>query len=342
MAVTIKDIANQVGKSVTTVSRALSGYEDVSPKTRKQILKVAQELGYEPNITARQLQKRRTDTIGLILPSIESLSPRFSDPFFSELLTGTVEETTRQGMDLLVSIVTAVEEETQQYLKFMRSRRVDGFIVIRTQRQDPRIEILKEHHFPFVSFGRVEGANDFPFVDEDGELGIQLAVRHLFELGHTRFACIAEPLNYTKSYQRVQGFRKALEACNLPVEPGRILAGGFRQASGREIAHRLLDLPNPPTAIVTVNDLLALGAMRAAQERGLVVGQDVSITGFDDILLAEYAHPPLTTLRQPGRQIGSLLGQVLVRVIQGDPLENNQIVIKPELIVRQSTGPVRR
>ncbi len=342
MAVTIKDIANRVGKSVTTVSRALSGYDDVSPETRKLILQVAEELGYEPNVTARQLQRRRTDTIGLILPSIESHYPRFSDPFFSELLTGAVEETTRHGFDLLVSIVTAVEEETRQYLKFIRSRRVDGFIIVRTQRQDTRIQILKDHNFPFVSFGRVDGENDFPYIDEDGELGIRLVVNHLIELGHTRFACISEPFIYTKSYHRVQGFRKALEDSHLPPDQSRIIAGGFRQQSGWEITRQLLDLPDPPTAIVTVNDLLALGAMRAAQEHGLVVGQDISITGFDDILLAEYAHPPLTTVRQPGRQIGVMLAQMLIREIRGDSFAKNKIILKPKLIVRQSTGPLRR
>lgn len=339
MAVTIKDIANRAEKSVTTVSRALNGYNDVSAETRNRVLQVAEELGYEPNTTARQLQKRRTDTLGLILPSI---NPRFSDPFFSELLTGIVEETTRHEFDLLVSFDTASEDETRHYLKFMRSRRVDGFIIVRTQRQDARVALLKEHDFPFVAFGRVERENDFPFIDEDGELGLRLVVNHLVELGHTRFACIAEPPNFTKSYLRVQGFRKALEAHGLRVDEGGIIVGGFRRQSGWQMAQELLDILDPPTAIVTVNDLLALGAMRAAQERGLIVGKDVSITGFDDILLAEYAHPPLTTLHQPARQIGRMLCQTLIKVIRQEALDENQVILKPELIVRQSTGPVRR
>lgn len=337
MAVTIKDIARIAGKSVTTVSRALSGYDDVSPETRKQILQIAAELGYEPNITARQLQKRRTDTLGLILPPN---NPRFSDPFFSEFLTGIIEETTLHGFDLLISIDIAVEDENRQYLRFIRSRRVDGFIVVRTQRRDERIELLIEYNVPFVAFGRVDGENDFPFIDEDGEYGIRLVVDHLAELGHSRFACISEPEDFTKSFQRVQGFRRALEDRNLVVDESRIIAGGFRQQSGWQIAQQLLNLPDPPTAIVTVNDLLALGAMRAARERGLIVGKDVSITGFDDILLAEYSNPPMTTVHQPAHQIGSLLCRMLVKAIRKEAIEEKQIILKPELIVRQSTGPV--
>lgn len=328
-----------VGRSVTTVSRALGGYDDVSPETRKRVLQAAQELGYEPNITARQLQKRRTDTIGLILPSF---NPRFSDPFFSEFLTGVVEETTQRSFDLLVSTDVTTEDETSRYLKFIRSRRVDGFIVVRTQRQDSRITLLKKHNYPFVAFGRVEGENDFPFIDEDGEQGIQQIVNHLIELGHTRFACISEPTYLMKSYLRVQGFRKALAEHGLPIDESRIIAGGFRQKSGQQIGGQLLDLDDPPTAIVAVNDLLALGAMRAARERGLVIGQDVSITGFDDIVLAEYAHPPLTTVHQPARRIGTMLCRMLVKLINRESLDQKQVVLQPELIVRQSTGPRRR
>lgn len=339
MAVTLKDIASEVGKSIATVSRALGGYDDVSPETRRRVLEVAEALGYEPNSTARQLQKRRTDTIGLILPTV---NPRFSDPFFGELLTSIVDESTRHGYDMLVSSDVSIEGEATHYLKFIRSRRVDGFIIVRTQRHDERIDLLRQHEFPFVAFGRVEGDNDFPFVDEDGELGIRQVVNHLVELGHRHFACIAEPRHFTKSHMRVQGFVKALEEHGIPVDEDRIIEGGFRQRSGWQIARQLLDLPDPPTAIVTVNDLLALGAMRAAQERGLVVGEDISITGFDDIILAEYANPPLTTVHQPARQIGTTLCQMLVKVIQREALEPPQIIFKPELIVRQSTGPARR
>jgi len=339
MTVTLKDIADRVGKSVTTVSRALAGYNDVSPATQAQVRQVARELGYEPNVTAQQLQKRRTDTLALILSTVNL---RFSDPFLSDFLSGIAEQTAQHGLNLLVSTPPSPDDEAEIYLKFIRSRRVDGFIVVRTQRRDPRIDLLRERNYPFVAFGRVEEDNNFTLIDDDDELGIRLIVNHLVELGHTRIACIAEPTNFTKGHHRLRGFINGLEAHNLPVDNSLIIEAGYRQRSGRIVGHQLLELADPPTAIVTCNDLIALGAIHAAQERGLVVGRDISITGFDDILLAEYAHPPLTTVHQPAHQIGTLLCQMLVKIINRQALKPEQIILQPELVVRQSSGPVTR
>ena len=336
MSVTLKKIAERVGKSVTTVSRALAGYDDVSQATREQVRQVALELGYEPNIIARQLQKQRTDTLALVLPTY---GPRFSDPFFSEFLTGVGNEATRHGFDLLVSTRAPGDEEEAAYLKNIRSRRVEGFILVRTRRQDRRISILQEHHFPFAVFGRTEARNDFPLVDEDSEFGISLVVEHLVKLGHRRLACIAAPSNLMLAHYRLQGFLSALQKHGLPVEPDLIIAGDLTQQSGRVVGGQLLDLPRPPTAIVACNDLMALGAMSAAQERGLVVGRDISITGFDDIPPAEHAHPPLTTLNQPVYQIGTIVCEMLVKVISGQEISKPQLILQPSLVVRQSTGP---
>ena len=336
MPVTLKDIADRVGKSVSTVSRALAGFDDIGPKTRQEIQRVAREMGYEPNTSARNLQKQRTDTIALVLPTINQL--RFSDPFFSELLSGIVEQTTKHGIGLSVT-ADIIHDEPETYLKQIRSQRVDGFIVVRTRLQDDRIELLCKHEIPFVSFGRVAENNDFHFVDEDGVYGIRQVVDHLVELGHTRLACIAEPLTLTKSHHRVQGFSEGLRVHDLPHNPELIVETQFRQRSGYEAAHRLLRLPTPPTAIVACNDLLAFGAMSAARELGLVIGRDVSITGFDDILWAELMTPSLTTVHQPAHQFGGMIAQMLFKVINNKPIEQKQIIVKPKLVVRESSGP---
>jgi LacI family transcriptional regulator len=335
MAATLKDIADRVGKSVTTVSRALAGYDDVNEATREQIQQVAQELGYEPNIVARQLQKQRTDTIALILPTY---GPRFSDPFFSEFLAGVGNEAARQGFDLLVSTRAPGQEEEQAYLKSIRSRRVDGFVIVRTRRQDPRITLLQEHNTPFAAFGRIEGDNNFPFVDEDSRLGVQLIIDHLAALGHRRLAFIAAPQELMFGYHRLDGFIKAMDARGLSVDASLIVEGDLTQRSGRAGAARLLELPDPPTAIAAGNDLMALGAMSAAQEYGFAVGRDISITGFDDIPLAEYVHPPLTTVHQPIYQIGTMVCHMLVNLIRGNPLPDRKIILQPSLIVRQSSS----
>ena len=334
MAVTLKDLAAQVGRSVTTVSRALAGYPDVSPTTRELVKKAALDLGYEPNPIAQQLQKKRTDTIALILPTY---GPRLADPFFSEFLAGIGNEAATHGFDLLVSTRAPGDEENKAYLKNIRSRRVDGFIIVRTRRQDPRIAMLLEHNYPFVAFGRIEGENNFPMVDEDSEVGMQLLVKHLVEQGHTAIACIAAPSDFTFAYYRLKGFKDSLETYNLSINPAYIVEGDLTQRSGRDMGERLLSLPSPPTAIIACNDLMALGAINAAQARGLIIGKDVGIVGFDDIPLAEHNYPTLTTIHQPIYQIGTIVCRMLLQSIKGEPLSERQIILQPSLVVRQSS-----
>ena len=336
MPVTLKNIAERVGKSVPTVSRALGGFEDISPETRAEVQRVAQELGYEPSATATNLKKQRTDTITMILPT--EGRPRFSDPFFSEFVAGVVDQAAHHKLDLVVA-TNVGSDECSTYLRYIRSRRTDGFIVMRTKLQDERIDLLRAQEVPFVAFGRTGGDNDFPLVDEDGAGGIRQVVDHLAALGHRRLAFIAEPLFLTKAQHRLQGFLDGLAAHGLAHEPELVAEANFRQASGRQAAKILLDLPQPPTAIVACNDLLALGAMSEAQARGLVVGRDISITGFDDIMLAEYAHPALTTVHQPAHAIGEQVVDLLVKVIEKQPVEQKQQIRLPELVVRASSGP---
>ena len=338
MTVTLRDVAQHVGRSVTTVSRALADYSDVSPQTKEAVQLAVQELGYVPNITARQLQKQRTDTIGLLLPEVNL---RFSDPFFSEFLSAIVERAKVHGFDLLITTHVSADDEAATYLQYIRSRRVDGFILVRMSRADPRIALLQEQNYPFVAFGQMEGVSDFPFVDEDSELGIRLIVEHLVTLGHKRIGAIMEPTNLSKSWFRFQGFINGLKDNGIEYDESLVREGGFRQRSGQLLGAQLLDLPNPPTAIVAGNDLIAVGAINAAHERGLVVGKDVSITGFDDIALAEYVNPSLTTLHQSVHEIGTQICDMLINIIKQESIPQEQIIHSPELVVRESSGPPR-
>lgn len=335
MAVTLKDIARKVGKSVTTVSRALNGYQDVGEETRARVQQVAEELGYAPSSLAQRLQKRSSDTIGLILPTF---GPRFSDPFFSELLAGIGNRAADFGYDLLVSTHPPGAEETRVYRQSVRSRRVDGFIVVRTRQEDPRIDYLRQASVPFVAFGRTRDPNDYPYVDEDSALGMRMLGRHLLELGHRRFSCITPPAELMFTHERLRGLREALREAGLDLDPAYVREGDLTQRGGFEQAQTLLRLPDRPTVIVACNDLMALGALSAAQQAGLVVSEDISITGFDDIPMAEHSHPPLTTLHQPIYKIGNQVCGMLIRLIQGETLERVQILRKPELIIRQSSG----
>lgn len=336
MATTIKDIAQRVGKSVTTVSRALNDYNDISPQTKERVRQAAIEMGYRPSVLAQRLQKQRTDTIGFVLPTF---GPRFSDPFFSEFLAGIGNRATQLGFDLLVSTRTPGEEELSAYRNYVQERRVDGFIIVRTRKKDDRIDYLKSANYPFVAFGRVKENFDYPFVDEDSEFGMGLVVEYLIRLGHRKFGVIAPPMNLMFSSYRLKGIRMKIEEAGLALDENLVATSDLTQRGGYIQAQILLGVPDPPTAIVACNDLMAFGAMSAAQEKGMIVGKDVSITGFDDIPMAEHSHPPLTTLHQPIYKIGGMLSEMLVKLVLNEDLKKRQVILHPSLIIRQSCGP---
>lgn len=338
MPATIKDIARKIGKSTTTVSRALHDYDDISPETKQLVRKVAAEMGYIPNTLAQRLQKQHTDTLALILPTY---GPRFSDPFFSEFIAGVGNQAARQGYDLLVSTRPPGEDELQIYQYNVQGKRVDGFVLVRVRCQDARIDYLRKVGFPFVAYGSTEEALDFPLVDVDSKRGMDLIVEYLVNLGHERIACITPPMDLMFARHRLNSVRSGLNSRGIPCDENLIVSSDLTQGGGYQQAQHLLEIPDPPTAIIACNDLMALGAMSAAQERGLQVGADISITGFDDIAQSEHSHPPLTTVRQPIEEIGEKVCEMLVKTVHQEPLEKKQLILQPDLIVRQSCGRVR-
>lgn len=337
MKVTIKDVAKKVNLSITTVSRALHDYDDVNPETKIRIIEAAKEMGYTPNNLAQRLQKRRADTIGLVLPTF---SPRFADPFFSELLAGIGNKAAELGFDLLVSTRAPGEQEIETYKNLIEGARVDGFIIVRTRVFDPRIEYLLSQNFHFAAFGRSESSAAYAFVDEDGYLGMQLIAKHILDLGHTRIGCITSnpDLNFTRS--RITGLRESLAKHQIALDEKWVRIGDLTQKSGYENALELLQAPDPPSVIIAFNDLMAFGAMSAAQELGYVVGKDISVTGFDDIPMAEFSHPSLTTVSQPVYKIGGMLCEMLINMILDESEELQQIVLTPNLAKRKSTSYV--
>ncbi len=335
MAVTIKDIARATGKSITTVSRALHDYDDVSAETKQLVQRVAAEMGYTPNLWAQRLQKQRTDTIGLILPT---QGPRLGDPFFGQLIAGVGDKAGEHSYDLLVSTQAPDADELAIYKRKVQGRQVDGFIIVRTRRQDLRIDYLRTVDVPFVVFGRTEGDLDYPFVDEDGTAGMEAVVEHLLRLGRRRIACIAPPAELMFAEHRLRGVQNALQRHGYPLEPDLMRRADLTQRGGLRAAQELLALPRRPDAIVACNDLMAFGAMSAAQKLGLVVGQDIAVTGFDDTPWAEHSHPPLTTVHQPIYEIGAMVCDMLIRILQGQTLEQQQILMEPRLVIRQSCG----
>ncbi len=334
MPVTLHDLAKEVGVSVATVSRALSGAPGVSEATRRRVLEAAQAMNYRPNVLAQRLQKQRTDTIGFIIPTF---GPRFSDPFFSELLAGIGNEAAAHEYDLLVSTRPPGEEEMIAYERMVQERRVDGLLVVRTRRHDPRIEYLQSHDFPFVAFGRCETERPFPYVDVDGEKGMYQLTRHLIANGHRRIAYITVSDALMFSHHRMEGFRRALAEAGLPFEPRYLLEAGMSDTEGYRAGLQLLRMDEPPTAIIAATDLIALGVMSAAEAEGIRVGEELAVAGFDDISLASISRPPLTTLRQPIYAIGQTICRMLLEQILEGRIEQPYRILQPELIVRPST-----
>lgn len=332
----LKDIAKQTGFSITTVSRALAGYDDVNAETRQQIMQVAMQLGYQPNGVARQLRNQKTDTIGIIMPADDT---RFSDDFFSELVMGVGFAAAHLGYDLLVSAQTSADEMSA-YKRIVGGNRVDGVIIARTRRHDPRIAYLKKAHLPFVVAGRSapDEITDYPYIDVDSQRGIALATEYLIGLGHMHIGLILPPDNMAFTPYRLAGYRLGLQSASLPYRPEYVTYGDLRREGGADKTRWLLAHHPQITAIVACNDAMALGAMTAIADMGLRVGIDISVTGFDNIPQAEHAHPPLTTVSQPIQAIGQHLVERLISLIHREPLGETQTLLSPMLIVRESCG----
>ena len=340
MQVTLKDIARKSGYSVTTVSRALAGYDDVNENTRRHIAEIADTLGYQPNLLARQLRNQRTQTLGLITPAPDD---SISNEFFSQLLLSISSAASHAGYDVLVSAQAPGEPEMTAYRRIVGGNRVDGMILARTRQHDERIAYLKSLNHPFVVNGRAapDETSDFPYIDVDSQAGIHSVVEHFTSLGHEHIGLILPPPEMAFTEFRLSGYRQGLADANLPYRAEYVVYGDLMRSGGYVSANALLDRHPQMTAIAACNDLMALGAMSAAQARGLQVGYDISIAGFDDIPAAEYAHPPLTTIHQPIYEIGKLVVNLLDDLISGRPTDNAQILLPSTLVIRASTGRKR-
>jgi LacI family transcriptional regulator len=334
MAVTIRQVAARLSLSVTTVSRALMGYSDVAEATRQRVHDVANEMGYVPSQAARQLRRRRADALGLILPSE---SPRFTDPFFATFIAGVGDEVTRNHHDLLVSLAGPGDAERETYQRIARSRRVDGFVLVRMRASDWRVGYLIQEGIPFAAFGRSATGGDFPYIGVDGATGVETLVRHLVDLGHRRIAFISAPPELTLAQDRLNGYRDGLNRAGIAFEPELVLGETLTLEGGYQAARRLLERHLALSAMIGANDRSALGAMRAVQELGYKVGHDVAIAGFDGTEAGQYAQPPLTTIHQPVYDIGRQITSMLLAKINGDPVDPIQYLLEPELRIRAST-----
>ena len=340
--VTSRDVAARAGVSRTTVSFVLNDVPgvNISQETRNRVLQAAQELGYVPDAAARSLASRRTNTLGLVL--VRNQSHIAVDAFLPQVIHGLGESTRQAGFHLLLEPVEDISHP-DAYIHLVRAKHIDGIVLSGPRSDDEELASLISEGFPVVLLGQLP---DKPacFVDVDNRGAAREGVEHLIHLGHQRIGCITNaPPEYTGGVDRLAGYHDALQAAGLPYEEALVRFGDFVPESGYEAARSLLQETPPPTALFVASDVVAFGAMAAVRECGLSIPDDLALVGFDDVPLARYIDPPLTTVRLPAAELGRQAGRMIISLIQNGEVasENRNVILDTELIVRASCGAVQ-
>lgn len=333
--VTLKQIADELGISAMTVSRAINNKSNVDEKTRERVLKTAEQMGYTPNYLAKGLVSKKTNTIGVVLPEI-------SHAFFPEVVRGIEEVTHSSDYQLILTHSAESYDRERNAIQTLRSQRVDGLLVSSCQ-SEKDFSLYKdviEAGMPLVFFDRsIEGIGASCVKVNDRESS-QKATEHLIGHGYKKIGHLSGPVKVSIGYERYRGYQDAMEEAGLPVKDEWVVDSGFQEEGGRRGMKKLLDLPADlrPEAVMAVNDPCAFGAMEAIYEAGLRIPEDIAIVGFTDEIRAALISCPLTTIHQPAYEVGKRGAQKLLKVIENkeEPLET--IEIKTELIVRRSCG----
>lgn len=337
---TMKDVAERAGVSRTAVSFVLNNIpnSNIPEATRQRILKAARELDYVPNTPALNLVTGKTMMVALVVRKAQHHLA--TDSFLNEVIHGIMEAVEARGYHLMIH--AAEPNQPDSYRDLIRSRKADGLLISSPLVHDPEIRQLYDEGTPLVLNG-TSGYADVPSVDVDNAQGAYVATRHLIELGHRRIGHISNaPFKYTAPCARLEGYQKALSEAGIAYDDTLVREGEFTDDSGYSPMLALLDLPEPPTAVFVGSDTVALGALRAIADRGLRARDDISVIGFDNIPLGKYLQPPLTTVHLPALQIGKQAGALIVKVINGEPIETPRILLPTELIIRASTARLNR
>ncbi len=342
MNVNLKQLAEMLGLSQTTVSRALNGYPEVNAETRQRVLSAVRDTGYRPNRAAQRLATGRAGSIGLVMPIAQGID---SDVHFGEFLAGLGEESVRHDFHFVIN-PSAPDDEEATFKRLAASGNVDALFLAYVRANDPRISMLKSLSIPFVVHGRAIGqAADYPFLDIDNTGAFYDATRLLIQLGHRRIALINGPGNLTFSIRRAKGMRRALEENGITLDESLVQNSLMTDEYGHRAMQQFLDSERPPTAVLCSSTVMALGAVRAINKAGLQIGSDISLIAHDDVLpmlKPENFSVPLTTTRSSLRAAGSRIATRLISRILKTGDYPDQELWRTELIVRASTGPAPR
>jgi LacI family transcriptional regulator len=331
---TISDVARLAGVHPSTVSRALHRADlPLSLETRRRVLAAVERLEYRPSAIARGLRLRRTRTLGMLVPDI-------TNPFFPPIIRGAEEAARDRGYELVLCNTDDETEREKASLRVLRERQADGLLIATSRMADATLASVRRERFPFVLVNRGSRVAEDPAVEVNNARAAAEIVAHLALLGHTRIAHIAGPLGTTTGAERSAGYRDALRTHGLHAEATLIAeAGAYSEDAGYAAAKRLLEAA--PTAIFAANDLLALGALRAAREAGVRVPVDLSLVGINDIPMMSLLDPPLTTARVPQREMGAIAARILISLLEHEPVQERHVRLEAELVVRGSTGAPR-
>ena len=330
----LERLANQLGVSKTTVSRALNGYPEVNVRTRERVLKAAQEAGYQPNPMARSLALGRTNVFGIIYPLLPA---DLGDPMFLDVVAGMSAALEEVNKNLIIAPVSPAAEQPS-YQQIVRGRRVDGLVVGRTLVHDERIAFLSKSRFPFVAHGRTELDAPYAWFDYDNAAGIRMAVERLLGLGHQRVALISAPLELNFACQRKDSFVAAMTAAGLSVDPRHLIADTLDRRSGYQAMQQLLACSPRPTAVIVDNHLSGAGAVRALLDAGIDIGKEISLIDWGKIA-DTLAGADVTTIDQPDpRQAGARMIAMLLALVDGTPATELQELWQPVLLNGATAG----
>ncbi|MDT8862938.1 LacI family transcriptional regulator [Alkalihalobacillus sp. MEB130] len=332
---TIYDIAKKTGFSITTVSKVLNNYSDVSEKTRKLILAAVEELDYYPSSSARTLTTKKSWTIGVVFIDTHGME----HPFFNAVIESFRKKAEKSGYDLLFAS-NQIGNDPKTYIDHFQYRGVDGVVIFCSVDGDPEIEKLIKSKIPTVLIDLE--SRESSVVYSDNEYGSHLAVEYLHSLGHEKIAHISGHKDLYVAVQRLNGFLNAMRKYNLDVPDDYIVDGGFFHYEGGQKAMRqLLKLKELPTAVYVAGDLMALGAISEIKKNGLNVPEDISVIGFDDIKMVEYTTPALTTLRQDTALMGKTAANLLIDQINNKTKQCMSVKIPVHIIERESCRSIK-
>lgn len=333
---TIKDIARACDVSTATVSYVINGKNTLLPETRERVLRTMREMNYHPSAVARGLAKKRMNTLGILFDSIGSEMTAWH-PYTSGILQGVLSASAQAGYN--VTIFTELWHSAEQSLPKLRDQRTDGILIVAPPADTDILPSLRAAGSRVVTISSESGPFGMPSVDVDNALGVRLAVRHLRELGHTRIAFLGGEPNMVSAVVREAAFRDALQASGVPVLPELIATASYQHTEiAFRQAQRLLCLTTPPTAVVAGNDQIAMGILDAARDLRISVPEQLSVVGFDDIPDAARLLVPLTTVRQPFSEIGTAATRLLLRLLSGEAVPAETLLVAPTLTVRATTA----